>query len=112
MQQSWLDRDNLLAVSYSDIETDYETTVRRMADFLTVSLRPSIRPVSALGRQDGEGMIVSMLGRLGVRRRLGSPPARPRIGRSGDWRSLFDKRDREFFMNEAGDMMRRLGYEK
>lgn len=110
--KSWLDKDNLLAVSYSDIETDYEATVRRMADFLDVGLGESLRPVSPLGRHADDGMIESMLSRLGVRRRRGSPNDRPRIGRSGDWRRLFDKGDREFFMSEAGHMMRRLGYEK
>lgn len=110
--QSWLDKENLLAVSYSDIENNYPATVRRMADFLDVSLDRSLQPVSALGRQDDESKIDSMLGRLGVHLRLGSPQGRPRIGRSGDWRRLFDRRDRAFFMKEAGDMMRRLGYEK
>ncbi len=108
--ESWLDKDNLLAVSYSDIETNYDATVRRMADFLNVSLKRDLQPVSALGRQDEASAIEGMLGRLGLRLRRGD---RPRIGRSGDWRHLFvDKRDREFFMKEAGDMMRRLGYEK
>jgi len=107
--KSWLEKDNLLAVSYNDIETNYEATLRRMADFLNVSLNQRFEPVSALGRQDDESKIDSMLGRLGVRPRRGD---RPRIGRSGDWRQHFDKRDRAFFMKEAGDMMRRLGYEK
>ena len=108
--KSWLEKDNLLAISYNDIETNYEATLRRMADFLEVSLKRDLQPVSTLGRQDDESKIEGMLGRLGVRRRRGY---RPRIGRSGDWRQLFvDKRDREFFMKEAGDVMRRLGYEK
>ena len=106
---SWLERDNLLAVSYNDIETNYEATLRRMADFLEVSLGQNLQPVSALGRQGEESKIDSMLGRLGVRVRRGD---RPRIGRSGDWRRHFDKRDRDFFMKEAGGMLRRLGYEK
>lgn len=110
--QSWMDKVNLLAVSYDDIESDYEATVRRMADFLNVTLNENLQPVSALGRHDGDSKIDSMLGRLGMRLGRSSPPAGPRIGRSGDWRSLFDRRDREFFMKEAGDMMRRLGYEK
>ena len=110
--RSWLGTENLLAVSYSDIESNYDATVRRMADFLGVSVNQTLQPVSALGRQDRDGRLDNMLGRLGVRRRRGSPRDRPRIGRSGDWRRMFDKRDREFFMKEAGDMLRRLGYEK
>ncbi len=106
---SWLEKDNLLAVSYHDIETNYDATVRRMADFLNVTLNQKLQPVGALGRQDSERKIDAMLGRLGVRLRR---EQRPRIGKSGDWRSLFDKRDREFFMKEAGAALRRLGYEK
>lgn len=110
--RSWLDKENLLAVPYSDIETRYEATVRRMADFLKVAVYPNLQPVSALGRHDGDGVIDNMLGRLGVPRRRGTGPHRQRIGKSGDWRRVFDRRDRDFFMKEAGDMMRHLGYEK
>ena len=110
--KSWLGKDNLLVVPYKDIETDYEATVGRMADFLKVSVYPNLQPVSALGRQDGDGVIDNMLGRLGVPRRRGAGPHRQRIGKSGDWRRVFDRRDREFFMKEAGDMMRHLGYER
>ncbi|MYD10186.1 MAG: sulfotransferase domain-containing protein [Chloroflexi bacterium] len=110
--KSWLGQENLLAVPYTEIETNYEATVRRMADFLNVALYPNLQPVSALGRQEGDGMIDAMLGRLGVPRGRGTGPHRQRIGRRGDWRRVFDRRDRDFFMKEAGDMMRRLGYEK
>ena len=110
--KSWLGKENLMAVAYSEIETNYEATVKQMADFLKVSLYPNLQPVSALGRQEGDGMIDAMLGRLGVPRGRGAGPHRQRIGKSGDWRRVFDRRDRDFFMREAGDMMRHLGYEK
>ncbi|MDE2749054.1 MAG: sulfotransferase domain-containing protein [Chloroflexota bacterium] len=108
--ESWLQTANMLALSYDDLEADYEATVRRMAAFLDVRLNDRLRPLTMPGPQDTEPMLDSMLGRLGVRRRRGSPPDQARVGKSGDWRKLFDKRDREFFMKEAGATMRRLGY--
>ena len=108
--ESWLKKDNLLVVSYADLETNYEATLRRMAAFLDIRLHDSLRPLTMPGPQDSEPMLDNMLGRLGVRRRRGSQGDKARVGKSGDWRKLFDKRDREFFMNEAGAMLRRLGY--
>ena len=108
--ESWLKKDNLMAVSYGDLETNYEATLRRMAAFLDVRLRDSLQPLTLPGPQDSEPMLDNMLGRLGVRRRRGSQAEKPRVGKSGDWRKLFDKRDSEFFMQEAGATMRKLGY--
>ena len=108
--QSWLERANVLAISYGDLETRYEATVQKMASFLQVGLNDSLQPLSLPGPQDGRPLIGNVLGRLGVGRRSGSYPVQPRVGRSGDWRNLFDKRDRDFFMVEAGTMMRKLGY--
>lgn len=110
--KTWLEKDNLLAIGYRDLETDYDATVDRMAEFVNVRLNFKRQPVSSLGRQDSEGMLDNVMGRLGLRRRPGSHPDRPRIGKSGDWRSVFDKQDQEFFMQEAGDTMRQLGYVK
>ena len=108
--QSWLRKDNLLAIAYSDLENRYEATVQKMAAFLDVQLHKTLRPLSPPGAQDSEPLIESMLGRLGVRRRRGGPADQARVGNTGDWRKLFDKRDREFFMKEAGETLRLLGY--
>ncbi|MCY3782097.1 MAG: sulfotransferase domain-containing protein [Chloroflexi bacterium] len=108
---SWLAKENLLAVAYRDLETDYDATVQRMAAFLNVKLNPRLHPVNALGGPEDDGMIDNVLGRLGVWRRRGGRLDHPRVGKSGDWRRLFDRRDKEFFMKEAGDTLRDLGYE-
>lgn len=108
--ESWLKKDNLLAVSYDDLETNYEATLRRMAAFLDVRLHQSLQPLTMPGPQASAPMLDNMLGLIGVRRRRGSPAEKARVGKSGDWRELFDKRDRAFFMQEAGAMMRQLGY--
>ena len=99
----------------SHTPTSRTITHPRLDGWLTSSRFRYIRtmqPVSALGRQDSDGMIGNMLGRLGIPRGRGSTPHRQRIGKSGDWRRVFDRRDRNFFKKEAGDMLRQLGYEK
>ena len=108
--ESWLKRDNLLTISYSDLESNYESTARKMAAFLGVSLHGSLRPLTMPGPQDSEPLLSNVLGKLGVGRRRGVYQDQARVGKSGDWRKLFDKRDREFFAREAGEMMRWLGY--
>lgn len=108
--ESWMKKDNLLAVSYDDLETNYEATVRKMAAFLDINLHSRLRPLTMPGPQDSESAFGILLERLLVWRRRGAHSGQPRVGKSGDWRKLFDKRDREFFMKEAGGMMKRLGY--
>ncbi len=108
--RSWLEKENLLAISYRELETEYEATVRKMADFLGIRLHHNLQPLSLPGPQSSEPPLGNVLGRLGFWRKRALQPDRPRLGRSGDWRTHFDKHDREFFMEEAGDMMRQLGY--
>lgn len=109
---SWLARENLLAVAYRDLETNYDATVRRMAAFLDIQLHPRLQPVNALSQNEGEGKIDAVLGRIGFLLRRTSRSDHPRVGKSGDWRHVFDKDDRKFFLKEAGDTLRKLGYEK
>lgn len=109
---AWLQKHSLLAVSYSKLETDFESTVQRLAAFLQVNLNDGLRPLATPGPQNSEPILESVLGRLGVRRRRGAYPAQARLSKSGDWRKLFDKRDRDFFEREAGQAMRRLGYHR
>ena len=108
--ESWMGKANLLAVSYDDLEINHEATLRKMAAFLDINLYSSLRQPATPGSQDSEPKFGNVLERLGLRRRRGALAAQPRIGQTGDWRKLFDKRDRDFFMKEAGDTMARLGY--
>lgn len=109
---SWLAKDMVLAISYRDLETDYEATLRRMAAFLEIKLNPQLQPVNSLSQPEATGKLESLLGKLRVWQRRGARSDHPRIGRSGDWQRLFDKRDFEFFMKEAGETLRKLGYAK
>ncbi len=110
--ESWLAKDDLLAVAYRDLETDYAATLRRMADFINVRLNPELKPVDSLSKSDDANALMRFFERRGI----GLPGRRssdhPRVGKSGDWRHMFDKSDRAFFEREAGEALRRLGYAK
>ena len=108
--RSWLKKDNLLAISYDDLEQNYEAAVRKMGDFLAVELTARLEPLTSPGPREDAPPLANMLNRFGIRRRPATQQDGPRLGRSGDWRSLFDRRDLDFFEREAGDSMRQLGY--
>ena len=107
---SWLAKDKLLAIAYRELETDYDATLRRLASFLSIELANPLQPVASMSQADSEGMLEKLRLRIGLGSR--SAADHPRVGKSGDWRRVFDKQDRAFFMREAGDTLRRLGYEK
>lgn len=107
--QSWLQKDKLLAISYDDLEENYEITVPKMADFLAVQLDHTLQPLTTPGPRDKAPVLESVMNRLGLRNRV-TQKGGPRLGLSGEWRNVFDRRDVEFFMQDAGDSMRRLGY--
>ena len=109
---SWLAMENLMAIAYRDLETDYDAAVRRMAAFLDVQLNPRLQPVNALSQNEDEGKFEAVVDRLRFLLRLKSAADHPRVGKSGDWRRLFDRRDEEFFLAEAGDTLRKLGYQR
>ena len=106
---SWLAMDNLLLIAYRNLETDYDATVQRMAAFLNAKLNPRLQRVQALGGAEDQGMLDAMLGRFGLWRRRSGRLDHPRVGKSGDWRRLFDRRDRDFFIKEAGETLRAIG---
>lgn len=108
--ESWMKKANLLAISYDDLEINYEATIREMAAFLDINLNSRLRPLMTRRPQESEAKLGDVLERLGLRRRRGAFAAQPRVVQSGDWRKLFDRRDREFFIKEAGDTMARLAY--
>ncbi len=108
--ECWMKKENLLAIAYADLETNYEATLRKLAAFLQVEVAENLRPLSMPGPVENEAILGAMLGRLGLRRRRNANLDQARVGKSGDWRKLFDRRDREFFMNEAGAAMERMGY--
>lgn len=108
--RAWLARPNALAVSYGTLESDYEAALRQMAAFLEVRLNRALRPIQLPAAQSPPTYLERVKWKLGIRPQKLSSAVQPRRGKSGDWRVHFSERDLAFFMSEAGDAMRRLGY--
>ncbi len=108
--RDWLRQPNVLRVSYEGLETTYETSLREMADFLGISLQRSLRTIDLPGKSGKPSLLGRALWKLGRRQKRLSSAVQPRRGGSGDWRNHFNDEDLAFFMAEAGDQMRRLGY--
>ncbi|MCY4070707.1 MAG: sulfotransferase domain-containing protein [Chloroflexi bacterium] len=108
----WLQQPNLLLVSYEALEKDYESSVREMAAFLGISARRSLRTIDLPGKSGKPSLVGRALWKLGLRQQRLSSAVQPRRGSSGDWRNHFNNDDLAFFMAEAGEQMRRLGYLK
>ena len=107
---SWLATDNTLSIAYSDLERDQAAALQRMAGFLNIALNAELQPPPATSQRESSGILREIAGRLGLWQPRRAPSDHPRVGKSGDWRSVFDKQDRDFFMREAGDTLRSLGY--
>ncbi len=110
--QTWLGNPNLLSVSYTDLESDYDNLLRKTADFLQVRLHRSLKTIDLPGVSARPSMLGRVMWKLGVRQQRLSSAVQPRRGSSGDWRSHFDMNDLLFFWAEAGQIMQELGYIK
>ncbi len=110
--QIWLGNPNLLSVSYAELESEYDSVLREMADFLQVRLHRSLKTIDLPGASTLPSTFGRVMWKLGVRQKRLSSAVQPRGGSSGDWRSHFDESDIEFFWGEAGQIMQELGYIK
>ena len=106
----WLGCDNLLPLSYAALENDYAGSLRMMADFLSLRLRRSPRAIDLPAPVAQPSLLERARRKLGMGRRQLSSAVQPRHGKSGDWRRHFSADDLDYFMEQAGEMMRRLGY--
>ncbi len=109
--RTWLQQSNILPISYAALETDYQRLVRQMAKFLGIRLRRSLRQIDLPGASHKPSLFGRALWKIGVREKKLSSAVQPRRGRSGDWQNHFSSDDLAFFLSEAGDQMRELGYE-
>ncbi len=107
---AWLAQPNLLAVSYWALESDYGATLRQMADFLEVRLNRSLQKIGLPTAQKKPTYYQRIKWKLGLKPKRLSSAVQPRRGKSGDWQAHFNEHDLAFFMSEAGEVMRRLGY--
>jgi Sulfotransferase domain len=107
---TWLSQPNLISIAYESLETDYEATVRNLADFLNIKLNNTLQAIDLHQPKQVQPIANRILKKMGLQREKVSSAVAPRKGKSGDWRTHFNDNDLEYFMSEAGEMMRQLGY--
>jgi len=107
---TWLKHPNTLAIAYEALETDYNATVKKMADFLNISLSNTLQTVDLHPSKKNKPLATRILKKIGLQREKISTAVAPRKGKSGDWQNHFTDSDLDFFMGEAGEIMNQLGY--
>ena len=108
---TWLRSEPRVLAPFASLQTDFETTLRGVADRLDLRLRPTLSQVSLDARGGWANAIRRVLLRrfsIGGGRR--STAIRPRAGGSGGWRAAFGADDLAFFESQAAEAMRTLGY--
>ena len=108
--QTWLNHPNSIAISYKSLESEYENTLRDMAQFLDIQLFDKLSTIDVHQNQKNKNIGTRVLKKLGLERGKTSSAVSPRKGKSGDWRNHFSEDDLAFFLGEAGEVMRQLVY--
>lgn len=108
--RTWLAQPNVHVFRYEDIIKQPTQTLDRLAQVL--KLKPLwIEPLLPRPRRY-QGRWADYLGRLLRRTESTTIIARPRGQKPQKWRQAFTREDREFFHQEAGDILIELGYER
>ncbi len=94
----WLDYPKMLVLRYEDFITDRQQTLGRVFDH---AVEHGFR--SKQNRQNAIAMLEKSI----------DPQRSPtfRSGKIGAWQSVFNERHTRLFMNIAGDLLQRLGYD-
>lgn len=105
--RTWTAEPGVLVVPYEHLIEHSREQLARIAEHLDEQpqWRQPILPRRLRSRT--EGRIARLLGRGGSTTIVG----RPRGAAPRRWQELFDEADREFFHQEAGDLLTQLGYE-
>jgi hypothetical protein len=108
---TWLRSEPRALAAFALMQTDFETTLRGVADRLDLRLRPTLSQVTLDARGGwANAMRRILLRRFGAGGGRRSTAIRPRAGGSGGWRAAFDAEDVAFFESEAAEALRTLGY--
>jgi Sulfotransferase domain len=107
---AWLRAEPRALAPFGTMLTDFEGTLRTIAQQLDLRVRATVAPVP-LDTDRGLARAIRRLlhgPALGAGRR--STAIRPRGGTTGGWREAFDDDDTAFFDAEAGAALRTFGY--
>ena len=106
--EGWLGRSNLdiATVSYEQLHTDYVSTIRKLSEFLGLTIKPS--GVDRI--KFTKYRLFRRLLRRVVPLAAKSSAIAPRKGVIGDWKNYFSQSDLDLFNKIAGTTMAKLGY--
>ncbi|MEN8263810.1 MAG: sulfotransferase domain-containing protein [Nitrospirota bacterium] len=111
--QSWIDKKNIILITYEDLLDDAEKQLEKILLFSNVEVDKN--RISRAVKSSS----FNHMQKLEVKQHDSSPPLMNvknkeiqfmRKGRSGDWKSHFIKEDEERFLNKNKNIMKKLGY--
>jgi len=108
--KTWLKHPNTISIAYESLETDYEATVLKMANFLNIELNSTLQTVDLHRSKQNIPIATRLLKKIGIRHEKISTAVAPRKGKSGDWRNHFNVDDLDYFMSQTNEVMHQLGY--
>jgi hypothetical protein len=108
--RSWMDKKDVLFVSYDDLQENYVMTLQAISAFIGCPLPEKIRDVRR--SVEKKGQFARLMDHI-VRRLKGMRYSSVgfRKGASGDWKDYFSPADRHYFAAWAGELNRHLGYQ-
>jgi hypothetical protein len=107
--RQWLDTPSVAVVRFEDLTTQPEETIRRLGRSL--GLEPRLA-APLLPRHRPHTLRYRLERLLRMRPESTAVHGRPKGHVLERWRDAFTDRDREFFHEQAGDVLVRLGYER
>jgi hypothetical protein len=111
--KSWLrwdkPRENLLIVRYEDLLSTPFSELKRIAEFIGINVSDEVIAESIESSSFEKMRQIDQT--KGRKYNLTGTKDFVRIGKAGTWRDEFSKEDIEYFKENAGDLLIRLGYE-
>ena len=112
--ESWLEQNSILLISYEQLITAFNQTLRKISDFLNQPIKDKIKDVRMqpgpanrfVYRAQKLFSRIAPVWYKGVKR----SEVCFRKGKPEDWRNYFTDSDLQYFCCKAGDLVKKLGY--
>lgn len=106
--QSWIDDSSVYCVTMRELLNHTPSIFPGMTEKLGLRWEPGRKPI--LPPKNGYDFLSRMRRRVGIRPQSTAVQSDPRHP-APKWKTAFSEADREFFLQESGDILVRLGYE-
>ncbi len=105
---SWINRKNVLAISFDEFTVDYSLTLQKIAKFIEEPLNEDVINTLMFSKQNN-GIFKKLKQKL-FKNKLQRSSVLFRKGNSGDWKDCFSEEDKLFFDNSSEKLNEKLGY--